>query len=334
MAASRHFVSPVHANERRSDQKTPARRALLIGIGKYDSLKFPTLEYPVNDVARMSELLRSPSYGFQVTEITDDKGPKPTRDNILAALQRYLVDEPNEGDTVLFYYSGHGSWVTNSLSHETDKRDETIVPSDAVRPVTKREDLKDIRDKEIAVIFDRALAKKIKLTAIFDSCHSGSIARGDEQSKEVDGVEFDIHEEPTPEQEVKPEENGTLVLSAAEDYQQASGGRYTLNGVDAKYSHFTAELLQSLYDVPADRQSAAGAFSNGCGTDGQRWSDSDTDYFGERQARQNAIWSADYDVDGAHACSCRYLGRIWRKEKISRRRSCRWVVRWRRTAAY
>ena len=60
MAASRHFVSPVNANERRSDQKTPARRALLIGIGKYDSLKFPTLEYPVNDVARMSELLRSP----------------------------------------------------------------------------------------------------------------------------------------------------------------------------------------------------------------------------------------------------------------------------------
>src|SRR5262249_411148 len=239
------------------------RRALLIGIGKYDSPRFPFLEYPQNDVARFAELLESPTYGFQLTKLTDDGPSKPTRKNILEAMQRYLVDEPNAGDTVLFYYSGHGSWVKNSLSDESDQRDETIVPSDAVRPVTSKAEFRDIRDKEIAEIFNRALDKKIKLTAIFDSCHSGSIARGDEQKKEVDGVDFDFRERPTEAQKVKPEDRGALILTAAEDYQQASGGRYELNGHEAKYSHLTAELLQTLYEVPASRQSARELFRRG-----------------------------------------------------------------------
>jgi hypothetical protein len=256
LAASRAIVSPVNANEQRLDQKPPARRALLIGIGKYDSSRFPSLEYPQNDVARFTELLESSTYGFQVTKLTDDSPLKPTRKNILDAMQRYLVDEPNAGDTVIFYYSGHGSWVKNSLSDESDQRDETIVPSDAVRPVTTKAEFKDIRDKEITEIFNRALDKKIKLTAIFDSCHSGSIARGgDEQKKEVDGVEFDFRESPAQAQKIKPENRGALILTAAEDYQQAGGGRYELNGHEAKYSHLTAELLQSLYEVPASRQS-------------------------------------------------------------------------------
>jgi hypothetical protein len=261
LAANRATVSPVNANEQRLDQKPPARRALLIGVGKYDSPRFPSLEYPHNDVARFSELLKSPKYDFQVTTLTDDSSSRPTRKNVLDAMQRYLVEEPNPGDTVVFYYSGHGSWVKNSLSDESDQRDETIVPSDAVRPVTNKAEFKDIRDKEIAEIFNRALDKKIKLTAIFDSCHSGSIARGgDEQKKEVDGVEFDFRERPTEAQKVKPEDRGALILTAAEDYQQAGGGRYELNGHEAKYSHLTAELLQSLYEVPAFRQSVRELF--------------------------------------------------------------------------
>ena len=238
----------------------PARRALLIGIGKYDSPLFPSLEFPKNDVARLGELLESPTYGFAVTRLTDESALKPTKENILTAMQRVLVEQSNEGDTVLFYFSGHGSWVKNSLSDESDLRDETIVPADAVRPVASTSQLRDIRDKELAELFDRALVKKVKLTVIFDSCHSGSIARGDERSKEVDGVDFDIKMRPTSSQLVKPEQNGALVLTAAEDYQQASGGPYDLNGVEAKYSHFTAELLKALYEVPAERQSVRDLF--------------------------------------------------------------------------
>jgi hypothetical protein len=253
----------------------PVRRALLIGVGKYESDRFPSLEYPQNDVARLKELLGSPHYGFRVTILSDDencdldpaiKDCKPTRDNILKAIQKYLIDDANPGDFDLFYYSGHGSSVKNRQSDEKDRRDETIVPSDAVRPVHTRQEFKDIRDKEIAELFNKIIDKNIKLTAIFDSCHSGSIARGEEQTKEIDGVDsFDFDEKPpkcTPEdhRNCKPEERGALILTAAEDYQQASGGVYELNGRLAKYSHFTAQLLQSLYESPADRQAVRDLF--------------------------------------------------------------------------
>lgn len=241
-------------------QSAPARRALLIGVGKYESNQFPSLDYPKNDVARFGELLESPPYGFTVTRLTDESPQKPTRTNILNAIQRVLIDESHEGDTVIFYFSGHGSWVTNSLSDESDLRDETLVPADAVRPVKSSTDLRDIRDKEVAELFNRALDKKIKLTAIIDSCHSGSIARGDEQTKEVDGVAFDIKTRPSETQRIKPEDRGALIITAAEDYQQASGSTYELNGITARYSHLTAEILRSLYEVPADRQTTRDLF--------------------------------------------------------------------------
>ena len=236
------------------------RRALLVGISKYESARFPKLEYPPNDVARLAELLQSPEYGFAVTLLTDDTQQKPTRENILKAIQKVLIDDAQPGDVSVFYFSGHGSSVKNSLSDEADRRDETIVPMDAVRPVTNRSEFKDIRDKEIAEIFDRAVYKGVKLTAIFDSCHSGSIARGDEQAKEVEEADFDIKIAPTEAQKIKPEDRGALIITAAEDYQQASGGTYQLNGHEAKYSHLTAELLQTLYEAPADRVSANDLF--------------------------------------------------------------------------
>jgi uncharacterized caspase-like protein len=199
------------------------RRALLIGIRNYQNSKFPKLEYPLNDVSRLAELLESSNYGFKVTKLTDETPEKPTRENILKAIQKTLIDDAQEGDMCFFYFSGHGSSIRNTLSDELDSRDETIVPADAVRPVTNRSQLKDIRDKELAELFNRALDKKVILTAIFDSCHSGSIARGDEQAKEGDAVDFDIRIPTSDAQKIKPEDRGALIITAAEDYQRASG---------------------------------------------------------------------------------------------------------------
>ena len=254
-------LSPlVLADRQRTSRDQPAgtRRALLVGISNYKN--FPMLEYPRNDVARLKDLLESPRYGFKVTVLSDDLGDTPDREHILNAMQRVLVDEAQPGDFCLFYFSGHGSRVRNSLSDESDKWDETIVPADAVRPVRSRSEFKDIRDKEIVDLFNRALKKNVKVTAIFDSCHSGSIARGDEQTKEIDGVDLDIRLAPTANQRIKPEDHGALILTASEDYQQAGGGWYELDGRGAKYSHFTAELLQTLYEDPADRVSARDIF--------------------------------------------------------------------------
>ncbi|HEV7700275.1 MAG TPA: caspase family protein [Pyrinomonadaceae bacterium] len=251
---------------------TPRKRALLVGISDYpQSSGFPEIDYPKNDVARVSELLKA--YGFEVTKLTDSPADvQPTRQNILDAIRKVLIEDAKTGDIAVFYYSGHGASVVNKGSDEPDKRDETIVPKDAARPridpvkfaaMTEKQRLdifnsqfRDIRDKELVDLFNQALDKGVRLTVIFDSCHSGSAARGDEQSKEVEPVELDINVAPTKAQLTKPESRGALILTAARDYQVAGGGTYELNGQSARYSHFTAALLNSLYETPADLVSA------------------------------------------------------------------------------
>jgi hypothetical protein len=265
--AGAHIGSVVHAAT-----QTSRKRALLVGISDYpESSGFPEIDYPKNDVARVGELLKA--YGFEVTQLTDSPADlQPTRQNILDAIRKVLIDGAKAGDVTVFYYSGHGASVVNKASDEPDKRDETIVPKDAARPridpakfavMTEKQRLdvfntqfRDIRDKELVDLFNQALDKGVKLTVIFDSCHSGSAARGDEQSKEVEPIDLDINVAPTKAQLAKPESRGALILTAARDYQVAGGGTYELNGQTARYSHFTAALLNSLYETPADLVSA------------------------------------------------------------------------------
>ena len=84
-----------------------------------------------------------------------------------------LLAKSNAGDIAFIYYAGHGSEVKNSLSFEVNKMDQTIVPSD-----TWKEGIRDIRDKELSKIFNQFIDKDVKLTVIFDCCHSGSLSRG------------------------------------------------------------------------------------------------------------------------------------------------------------
>jgi len=239
------------------------RRALLIGIGTYNSetnKAFGGLTFPDNDVAKLKELLESPRYGFSVCTLRDQEA---TRDGILRAIEHYLLKDAAKEDVRLFYFSGHGSWVRNSLTDENDKRDETIVPYDVIRPVRQKVDLRDIRDKELAELFNKGLDNGVILTAIFDSCHSGSVARNLESSKEIDGVggDFDLELKPTVGQKIKPEERGALIISAAQDYQMAFGGSYSIGGLEGDFSHLTAALLLALYSSPADLTPAEDLFS-------------------------------------------------------------------------
>ena len=70
-----------------------------------------------------------------------------THDGILRTMEKYLVTDSHEGDTVLFYYSGHGSLRLNSartkakawvsIDHEAKPADNTLVPADAYPPLNQ-----------------------------------------------------------------------------------------------------------------------------------------------------------------------------------------------------
>lgn len=251
------------------------KHALLIGINSYEPrgralakvepvgpdgptrfalLKWPDLEGAVNDVNAMKALLTGPKFGFMSSAVHVLLQGQATRDAILAAMRKYLVDEPTRGDIVVFYYAGHGSLRYNSKSiKRQDHLDNTIVPSDAYTGVF------DVRDREISRIFNAALDKGVHLTAIFDSCHSGTIARGIPLGR-LGVARFlpydprDIAEGPDT-QNGKPipgpedrADNPALTFSATQPDQLAREWDY---GGEA-HGAFTVALIDALTSLPVD----------------------------------------------------------------------------------
>src|SRR5688572_23091396 len=159
------------------------KRALLIAIDKYNPpagtkipgdarSSFQNLDGCINDARSIHSIITS-RFQFPVANVDSLYNEAATRDGIENSLNE-LLKRSNSGDVAFIYYAGHGSQVPNSLAlKEADKKDESMVPSDTWKP-----GVKDIRDKELAVIYNKFIDKGVKLTVIMDCCHSGSLSRG------------------------------------------------------------------------------------------------------------------------------------------------------------
>ncbi len=227
-------------------EKKEARKKGLTSPGRNDAV-FGPLDGAVNDVVSMQDVLLH-RFGFTKENIHLLKNEAAKRQAILDGMRKYLVDEAHDGDVLFFYYAGHGSQVRNSLSYKVDKQDETIVPWDANVGAW------DIRDKEIARLFNEVLDKhKVTLTAVFDSCHSGSVARGlagDQlKTRSIAGdtrdAKDDYHATP-------PEDRGALIFSAAQFNESAKEAVEEHDGVSIPHGAFTLALLQTFNRVPAN----------------------------------------------------------------------------------
>ncbi|MCU1266177.1 MAG: putative Peptidase caspase catalytic subunit p20 [Acidobacteria bacterium] len=273
----------------------PTRRALLIGIENYEhdpqfqpgrceeatrkpapkqiarrrgsAEGFASLFGTMNDVCAIRELLIG-RFNFEAANVHVLADKDATHDGILTAFKRYIIDEAQPGDICLFFYSGHGSQIRNTRGGEADQLDETLVPIDWKRPIAKREDVKEIRDKEIFKLF-REASKKVTLTALFDSCHSGGISRGGVTTggRAKTGppeLKFDLAE-PPPDQDQKGESDqqylertGALVITAARDDQEARENDYGELAIPR--GNFTYSLVEVLQSPNAGNLSAARIF--------------------------------------------------------------------------
>ncbi|HEX2120534.1 MAG TPA: caspase family protein [Thermoanaerobaculia bacterium] len=216
------------------DAQAGRRRALLVGINDYTAATaaqaggrravglapppdrdWRDLTGAVNDVALMREMLVL-LYGFDARDIVTLTDQRATRAAILRTIEQHLVKPVQTDDVVLFYFAGHGSQVRNSRSDEPDRMDESLVPADS------RAGARDIRDKELRALFSAMLDKGARLTVILDNCHSGSGARGlptGARPRSVEPDPRDVADGGTP--APRPEDRGALVLSAAQDFDQA-----------------------------------------------------------------------------------------------------------------
>jgi len=146
------------------------KKALFIGINYFGSSC--ELHGCLNDVKNMSEHLFT-KWGFSrsnavfLTDDSTDSKKKPTRANILNGI-KWLVDGAQPGDSLFFHYSGHGGTVKSSAKDESSGYDETICPMDY-------DSAGQIIDDDLHKMMIAPLQKGTRLTAIFDSCHSGTV---------------------------------------------------------------------------------------------------------------------------------------------------------------
>ena len=91
----------------------------------------------------------------------------PTKKNIENSL-KWLVEGCQRGDSLVFYFSGHGLRQPDFKDDELDGFDETICPVDFMK-----EGL--ILDNDINETIVWPLEEGVTLHAIVDACHSGTI---------------------------------------------------------------------------------------------------------------------------------------------------------------
>jgi metacaspase-1 len=149
-------------------QRTPERRALLVGINAYPN-PANRLEGCVNDVFLMSSLLQE--CGFKPEEIRVVLDDRATTANILDRLH-WLLDDVQPDDERVLFYSGHGAQIPAYGAHqEVDRLNECLVPWDFDWSLEHA-----ITDKQF-VSFYSQLPYDSHFAAIFDCCHSGGLTR-------------------------------------------------------------------------------------------------------------------------------------------------------------
>jgi len=147
---------------------TGNKKALFIGINYYGTKA--ELNGCISDVKNISELMCS-RFGFKnclyLTDEQPDRERKPTYKNIINGM-KWLVRGAKAGDSLFFHFSGHGGTFKDVDNDEHDGFDETILPLDYTISG-------QIVDDVIYSIMVEPLPQGCKLTAIFDSCHSGTV---------------------------------------------------------------------------------------------------------------------------------------------------------------
>ncbi len=218
------------------------KRALLIGIGKYQVL--PRLPGSKNDIDLVHQVLLS-RYGFAEQDIHIIRDEAATREGVLAGLHQ-IVTEAGPNDVVYIHYSGHGSQVEDLNGDEPDDQlDETIVPADG-----RTEGVPDITDDELDEILSRL--KTSKAVVVLDSCHSGTATRGLEvrvRSVPADHRVNLYKKGGVATRAIVPVNLHSYVLfSGAASHEEALDGP-----VDGRYhGFFTHSLFKSLQSAPMD----------------------------------------------------------------------------------
>lgn len=151
-----------------TSSRSSRKKALLVGINKYDPKLDNDLRGCVNDTETIYSLLIN-KFKFDPANIRVLVDERATKKGILERLE-WLLDKHKAGDELVFYYSGHGSQVRDRDGDELDDQlDEILCPHDLNwdDPLT---------DDYLGMLF-KQIPEGVYLTMLCDACHSGTITK-------------------------------------------------------------------------------------------------------------------------------------------------------------
>jgi uncharacterized caspase-like protein len=171
----------------------PKLYALLVGVNTYPQLaKELQLNGPIGDLEKVKKYLQQPyvQVAFDQVQVQQLSSPAPNdqtlanKANMLRGFQEFL-GQAQAGDTVLFYYSGHGvREQTNIPAFQREEIDGHIANITAydfdLKAPNRGQAL--LSDKELRYLI-RQLAEdaqgkpKAHVLTLFDCCHSGENTR-------------------------------------------------------------------------------------------------------------------------------------------------------------
>jgi len=158
------------------DDAVGKKKALLIGINYRDTPN--ELRGCINDINNHKATLKK-FFGYEESEmmmLSEDESKEnwPYKQRILEGFQ-WLLQGATEGDQLFLQYSGHGSQMTDRTGKEPSGLSDCICPLDCDKPWPAH----IILDTEIHTYVYDKLPKGVKLTCLFDCCHSGTMANLD-----------------------------------------------------------------------------------------------------------------------------------------------------------
>jgi Caspase domain len=156
--------------------------ALLIGINQYQNIR--NLNACKNDVNKVQDyLIKKHGNNADIKTLIDSEA---TRNEIVNAFRAHL-SQAKSGDTVFFYFSGHGVRQQANTVFRKDSLNgyiECITCHD-----TSLDGRNVLADKEIRWLIHELYSKtQCHIIVLFDSCHSGDATRGLEENAPVGDI--------------------------------------------------------------------------------------------------------------------------------------------------
>jgi hypothetical protein len=185
-------------------------RMLLVGSADYNEASgIRDLLGPRNDVSIMWRLFKSRGVDPKDIIVLSDgvptgadypvlNGPATIAD-IRAAFDK-IVAETGPDDDFVFYYSGHGTRQPDNdpaaeIEPEADGYDQVLLPTDTgPYDPTGGGILNALVDDELGQKLDAIRSKGTFVWAIIDSCHSGTVTRGDSVTRSIDPASLGVPE--------------------------------------------------------------------------------------------------------------------------------------------